>query len=91
MNVSFNSLVSVVNNEKLTNFVTFITIALTIGYFVNKNYNAIVLLYLLGMVIYLLCKNVLYSLGISIILTNIFISSNMIDVDDNLETQKKKS
>lgn len=78
------------NNDKLTNFVIFITFALTVGYFVNKNYNAIVLLYLLVAVMYSLSKNVLSSLGISIILTNILISMNMVSVQENLENQKKK-
>ena len=78
------------NNDKLTNFVIFIALALTVGYFVNKNYNAIVLLYLLAAVMYSLSKNVLSSLGISIILTNILISMNMVSVQENLENQKKK-
>jgi len=78
------------NNDKLTNFVIFIAFALTVGYFVNKNYNAIVLLYLLVAVMYSLSKNLLSSLGISIILTNILISMNMVSLQENLENQKKK-
>ena len=78
------------NKDKLTNFVIFIAVALTVGYFVNKNYNAIVLLYLLAAVMYSLSKNVLSSLGISIILTNILISMNMVSIQENLENQKKK-
>jgi uncharacterized membrane protein required for colicin V production len=84
------SLKSVLNNDKLTNFIIFITIALSVGYFVNKNYNALVLLYVLGILMYLLCKNVICSLGISIILTNIFLSLNMVNVTENLENKKKK-
>ena len=39
---------------------------------------------------YSLSKNVLSSLGISIILTNILISMNMVSIQENLENQKKK-
>ena len=90
MGISFNNLVSMVNNDTSTNLVIFITIALTAGYFVNKNYNAIILLYLVGIVMYSLSKNVLLSLGITIILTNILISMNMVSLQENLENQKKK-
>jgi hypothetical protein len=78
------------NNDGITNLVIFITIALSIGYIMNKNYNALVLLYLLVIVFYLLCKNVLCSLGISIILTNILIALNMVNVRENMENKKKE-
>jgi hypothetical protein len=88
MTISFNKLI---NNDGITNLVIFVTIALSIGYIINNNYNALVLLYLLGIVFYLLSKNVLYSLGISIILTNILIALNMVNVRENMENKKKKT
>jgi hypothetical protein len=81
MTINFNKLI---NNDGITNLVIFVTIALSIGYIMNKNYYAFVLLYLLGIIFYLLCKNVLCSLGISIILTNILLALNM-------ENYKKKT
>jgi hypothetical protein len=88
MTISFNKLI---NNDGITNLVIFVTIALSIGYIINNNYNAFVLLYILGILFYLLSKNVLYSLGISIILTNIFIALNMVNVTENMENKKKKT
>jgi hypothetical protein len=88
MTISFNKLI---NNDGITNLVIFVTIALSIGYIINNNYNAFVLLYILGILFYLLSKNVLYSLGISIILTNILIALNMVNVRENMENKKKKT
>jgi|TARA_B110000259_G_scaffold118348_1_gene134642 hypothetical protein len=87
MTISFNKLS---NNDGITNLVIFVTIALSVGYIMNKNYNALIMLYLLGMIFYLLCENVLCSLGISIILTNILIALNMVNVRENMENKNKK-
>lgn len=72
-------------NDNLTNFVLFLTIALSVGYLVNKTYHAIVLLYVIAALMFLLCKNVGCALGISIILTNLFLSLKILDVKENFE------
>ena len=41
---SFKNVGNVFRNNNLTNFVLFLTIALSVGYLVNKTYHAIVLL-----------------------------------------------
>ena len=77
-----------IKNDALTYLVIFLTIALTVGYLVDKNYKAIVLLYFLAVLMYLVCKNVLCSLGISIILTNLFLTLNK---SENFETIEQKT
>ena len=64
------------NNNNLLYLGIFIVIALSIGYYVNKYYNAIIFLYLIGVIIYLLTKNIFYSLLISILVTNFLLSIN---------------
>tara|TARA_Y100001980_G_C14518224_1_gene293562 strand:+ start:903 stop:1286 length:384 start_codon:yes stop_codon:yes gene_type:complete len=78
----------VIKNDTLTYLVIFLTIALTVGYLVDKNYKAIVLLYFLAVLMYFVCKNVLCSLGISIILTNLFLTLNK---SENFETIEQKT
>ena len=78
----------VIKNDTLTYLVIFLTIALTVGYLVDKNYKAIVLLYFLAVLMYFVCKNVLCSLGISIILTNLFLTLNK---SENFKTIEQKT
>ena len=80
---SFKNVGNVFKNDNLTNFVLFLTIALSVGYLVNKTYHAILL--------FLLCKNVACALGISIILTNLFLSLKLVPVKENFEHKKKES
>ena len=82
---------NVFKNDNLTNFVLFLTIALSVGYLVNKTYHAIVLLYVIAALLFLLCKNVACALGISIILTNLFLSLKLVPVKENFEDKKKES
>ena len=77
-----------IKNDTLTYLVIFLTIALTVGYLVDKNYKAVVLLYFLAVLMYFVCKNVLCSLGISIILTNLFLTLNK---SENFETKEQKT
>ena len=77
MSRSIKNVENVFKQGVITNFILFLTIALSIGYVVNKTYFALVLLYLLAGLIYLLCKNLACALGISIILTNLFLSLNV--------------
>ena len=65
---------NLMKNDMFTNMLLFIIIALTISYLVNKNYDAIIFLYVVSIVIFYMSKNVFYSLLISIILTNLFLS-----------------
>jgi hypothetical protein len=81
----------IIKNDTLSYLVIFLTIALTVGYFVDKNYRAIVLLYLLAGLMYLVCKNLLCSLGISIILTNLFLSLTKIENFETIEEETKKT
>jgi len=87
---SFKNVGNVFRNDNLTNFVLFLTIALSVGYLVNKTYHAIVVLYVIAALMFLLCKNVACALGISIILTNLFLSLKIIDVKENFEHKKKE-
>ena len=86
---SFKSVGNVFRNDNLTNFVLFLTIALSVGYVVNKTYHAIVLLYVIAALMFLLCKNVACALGISIILTNLFLSLKLVPVKENFEHKKE--
>ena len=88
---SFKNVGNVFKNDNLTNFVLFLTIALSVGYLVNKTYHAIVLLYVIALLLFLLCKNVACALGISIILTNLFLSLKLVPVKENFEHKKKES
>tara|TARA_B110000008_G_scaffold279161_1_gene325189 strand:- start:1772 stop:2260 length:489 start_codon:yes stop_codon:yes gene_type:complete len=80
----------IIKNDIVTYLVIFLTIALTIGYFVEKSYKAIVLLYLLAGLMYLVCKNLLCSLGISIILTNLFLSLTKIENFESIEDSSSR-
>lgn len=82
---SLKNVGNIFKNDILTNFVLILTIALSVGYLVNKTYHALVILYVMALLIFLLCKNIACALGISIILTNLFLSLNIIDVKENFE------
>lgn len=75
------------NNNNLSYLGIFILIALTIGYYVNKHYNAIIFLYVIGVISYLITKNLFYSLLISILVTNFLLSINFfIDSKEGLRS-----
>ena len=88
MSRSIKNVENVFKQGVITNFILFLTLALSIGYVVNKTYFALVLLYLLAGLVYLLCKNIACALGISIILTNLFLSLN---VKENFAPKKAKT
>jgi hypothetical protein len=83
LSLNFKNMQNVFRNDNLTNFVLFLTIALSVGYLVNKSYHAIVVLYVIAALMFLLCKNVACALGISIILTNLFLSLKIINIQEN--------
>ena len=78
-----------ISNNTLSYLGLFVIVALTIGYFVNKHYNAIIFLYLIAAISYLLTKNLFYSLLISILVTNFLLSINFFM--DNKESLKNKN
>tara|TARA_X000000368_G_scaffold73013_1_gene53480 strand:- start:27500 stop:27877 length:378 start_codon:yes stop_codon:yes gene_type:complete len=82
---SLKNVGNIFKNDILTNFVLILTIALSVGYLVNKTYHALVILYVMALLIFLICKNIACALGISIILTNLFLSLKIIDVKENFE------
>ena len=77
------------NNNNIKYLGIFIIIALTIGYFVNKHFNAMIFLYLILALSFLLTKNLFYSLLISILVTNFLLSINFF-VDSKKEGYKEK-
>ena len=84
---SLKSLTSpkMLNNSTSTNIVLFLYIALSVGYLVNKHYEALIFMYVLSGVLYLFCKNKLCSLGISLLLTNLLLSMNYFKVTEGLD------
>ena len=80
------------NNNNLSYLGLFVIVALTIGYFVNKHFNAIIFLYLIAAISYLLTKKLFYSLLISIIFTNFLLSINFfMDNKEGLNKDKNKA
>ena len=77
------SMTNVFKNDNMTKFAIFLTVALSIGYLTNKQYEAIIFLYVVAGVMYFICKNVLCSLGVSIILTNLLLSMDFFTVTEN--------
>lgn len=73
-------------NNKNNTFILLITIALSVGYLVEKNYHALVILYTVAGLVYLLGKKFGFALGISIILTNLFLSLDLVNVKEGLIT-----
>ena len=82
MSLSLKSLKSksmkLMNNDLLTNLVIFITLALLVSYLSKQQYEAVIILLLIGGLVFLIGKNLLYSLIIAIILTNLLISSRVL-------------
>lgn len=79
------------NNNNLSYLGLFVIVALTIGYFVNNHFNAIIFLYLIAAISYLLTKKLFYSLLISIIFTNFLLSINFfMDNKEGLKSKKDK-
>ena len=82
-NIYNKSINNIYKNDYLTNLIIFLTVILCVGYLSNKNYEAIIFLFICSVFLFLLCKNINYSIGISIILTNLFISFNFFKVTEN--------
>ena len=59
-------------NSLLTNLAIFVTIAVSISYLAKQHFYALIMLYGVAAIIFLISKNVLMSLALAIILTNLF-------------------
>tara|TARA_Y100000816_G_C26057622_1_gene555103 strand:+ start:357 stop:749 length:393 start_codon:yes stop_codon:yes gene_type:complete len=59
-------------NDTKTNISLFITFLLGLGYLVNKQYDSIIILFLVCLGAYLITKNLFYSLVSGILITNLF-------------------
>ena len=75
----------VLSNNNTTNFVVVLTLALSVGYLTNKHYEALICLYVVAIGAYLLCKNLLCSLAISIVLTNLLLSIDYLKVTESFK------
>ena len=78
------------NNSTSSNIVLFLYIAITVGYVVNKHYEALIFMYVFSGILYLCCKNILCSLGISLLLTNLLLSMNYFKVTREIENKKNE-
>tara|TARA_B100000427_G_scaffold308622_1_gene296992 strand:- start:185 stop:673 length:489 start_codon:yes stop_codon:yes gene_type:complete len=76
-------------NNAMNNVALFILLALTVGYIMNKHYQALVFLYVFAVIAFLLCKNLFCALMITIILTNLLITVNFFKAENNLEGLKE--
>tara|TARA_E500000178_G_scaffold341711_1_gene385972 strand:+ start:666 stop:1199 length:534 start_codon:yes stop_codon:yes gene_type:complete len=76
---------SIYKNNAMNNVALFILLALTIGYVMNKHYQALIFLYVFAVVAFLLCKNLFCALMITIILTNLLITVDFFKPESNLE------
>mgnify|MGYP001437709794 CR=1 FL=1 len=73
------------SNKNLINFLYLVTFALSIGYLVNKEYVALICLLVLAGLIYFISKKIIYALGISIIVTNLLLSSGYLKTLENFK------
>ena len=78
-------------NNSLQNFIFFLALALSVGYLVNKQYFAIVLLYIIAILVFMVCKNIACSLGISIILTNLLLTLNIFNIKEGYSSKRGRS
>tara|TARA_Y100000816_G_scaffold279686_1_gene252240 strand:+ start:211 stop:591 length:381 start_codon:yes stop_codon:yes gene_type:complete len=73
------------SNKNLINFLYLVTFGLSVGYLVNKEYLALICLLVLAGLIYFIGKNILYALGISIIITNLLLSAGSLKTLENFK------
>ena len=50
------SMTNVFKNDNMTKFAIFLTVALSVGYLTNKQYEAVIFLYVVAGVMYFICK-----------------------------------
>ena len=76
---------NVYQNNTENNLAIFLIFALTVGYIANKHYEAVIFLYVIAFLAYLLCGKLFCALAISIILTNLLLSLNYFKVTENFK------
>ena len=72
------SMKNVISNDWKTNLVVVLALALCVGYFVNKQNQALVSLLVISGVSYLLNKNVMMSLVVGIAVTSLLVTMNYV-------------
>jgi Na+/glutamate symporter len=80
---------NVYKNNAMNNVALFILLALTIGYTMNKQYQALVFLYVFAVIAFLLCKDLFCALMTTIILTNLLITVDFFKPESDLEGLKE--
>jgi hypothetical protein len=88
MNIKFKLPRNIISNNVVKNVLYLITLALALSYIINEQNVALISLILIASGIYIMNKNVVIALFISIIITNLLLSMNYfknIDIIENAE------
>jgi len=83
------SMKNVVSNDWKTNMVVVLALALCVGYFVNKQNQALVSLLVISGVSYLLNKNVMMSLVVGIAVTSLLVTMNYVKRSEGFKEGKR--
>ena len=75
-------------NNIATNIALFVVVALTLGYFANRNYQAVIFLYIFAFAIYMFCKNLFCALVSTIIVTNLLITMDYFKISESFKEGK---
>ena len=86
MNIKFKLPRNIISNTIVKNVLYLITLALALSYIINEQSLALISLILIACIIYITNKNVVISLIISIIVTNLLLSMNYLQNSSILET-----
>ena len=76
MNIKFKLPRNIISNNVVKNVLYFITLALALSYIINEQNVALISLILIASGIYIMNKNVVIALFISISITNLLLSMN---------------
>ena len=79
-----------ISQKTKTNVLLIIVAALSVSYIMNKQISALLSLLLLSGVAYMLSKNIVISLALSIIITNLLLSLNYFVVEGLTNNRKAK-
>ena len=91
MNIKFKLPRNIISNTIVKNVLYLITLALALSYIINEQSLALISLILIACIIYITNKNVVISLIISIIVTNLLLSMNYLQNSSILETLQSAS
>ena len=81
------SMKNVVSNDWKTNLVVVLALALCVGYFVNKQNQALGSLVIISGVSYLLNKNVMMSLVVGIAVTSLLVTMNYVKRSEGMKNE----